>query len=175
MKKRSFARHARSLLAAIIVCGMFGPASGATTGGARSARPQIAATSTELTSFSRGLAQEQDIWNFQGPPGDGERPLAGLIADSSGALYGTTEGGGNGPNNDGTVYKLTPAGSAYSETVLYNFQGPPNDGNSPAAALIADNSGALYGTTEGGGTGSCQYTCGTVFKLIVTHARLRQS
>jgi uncharacterized repeat protein (TIGR03803 family) len=159
-KKRGRARHARSLLAAIIVCSMFGPASGATNAGDRSARPQIVAMSTKLTSSYRGVAQEQVIWNFGGPS-DGELPLASLIADSSGAMYGTTEFGGNSTSGRGVVYKLTPAGSGYTETVLYNFQGSPNDGSTPLAGLVADNSGALYGTTDIGG--SCN--CGTVFKL----------
>jgi uncharacterized repeat protein (TIGR03803 family) len=35
---------------------------------------------------------------------DGANPVAGLIADASGALYGTTTSGGNGY---GTVFKLT--------------------------------------------------------------------
>jgi uncharacterized repeat protein (TIGR03803 family) len=166
-KKRGRARHARSLLAAIIVCGMFGPASGATTAGGRSARPQSAATSPKLTSPYRGLAQGQAIWNFQGAPGDAGAPFASLIADSSGSMYGTTVGGGNGPCDGGcgAVYKLSPTQSGYTETVLYNFQGSPNDGLSPMAALIADKSGALYGTTAGGGSTSCSPSCGTVFKL----------
>jgi uncharacterized repeat protein (TIGR03803 family) len=113
----------------------------------------------------RGVAQEQVIWNFQGPPSDGAGSSASLITDSSGALYGTTIFGGDGPNANGTVYKLTPAQSGYSETVLYNFQGSPKDGDWPGAALIADNSGALYGTTGYGGSTSCSPSCGTVFKL----------
>ena len=44
---------------------------------------------------------------------DGSLPLAGLIADSAGNLYGTTNGGGASGN--GVVFKLTPGGT---ETVL---------------------------------------------------------
>jgi uncharacterized repeat protein (TIGR03803 family) len=168
--KRGGARHARSLLAAIIVCAMFGPASGATTAGDRSARPQSAATSAELTSSSHGLAQEQVIWTFQGSPNDGATPYATLIADGQGALYGTTQGGGSTSCTGlgcGTVYKLTPMGSGYSESVLYNFQGPPGDGQYPVAALVADANGVLYGTTSLGGSPTCAtgQGCGTVFKL----------
>ncbi len=46
------------------------------------------------------------------------------------------------------------------ETLLYNF-GPPPDGGGPYARLIADQEGALYGTTNGGGSSGY----GTVFKL----------
>jgi hypothetical protein len=55
------------------------------------------------------------------------------------------------------------AGSGYTESVLYSFLGG-NDGAYPGAALIIDKTGALFGTTEEGGTPNVY---GTVFK--VTH------
>jgi uncharacterized repeat protein (TIGR03803 family) len=76
---------------------------------------------------------------------DGIAPYAGLIADSSGNLYGTTTGGG--ASGKGTVFKLSPSGT---ETVLHSFTGG-SDGNIPFGGLIADSSGNLYGTTENGG------------------------
>jgi uncharacterized repeat protein (TIGR03803 family) len=88
----------------------------------------------------------------------GAFPFGGLIADTSGALYGTTTFGGTG--NRGLVYKITPSGSSYSETVLYRFGKYP-DGSYPQGALLSDGTGALYGTTLGGG----KYQRGTVFKL----------
>jgi uncharacterized repeat protein (TIGR03803 family) len=97
---------------------------------------------------------------------DGSAPN-GLIADSAGNLYGTTEIGGHG----GTVFKLSPPanpGGAWTETVLYSFCSKPGcSGGSPRAALIADSAGNLYGTTsQGGGASGCGgNTCGTVFKL----------
>lgn len=103
---------------------------------------------------------ESVIYRFQGKP-DGASPVAGLIADNTGALYGTTQSGGIG-DKDGTVFKLTPNGSGYSESVLYRFLGSP-DGYAPLASLIADASGALYGTTRNGGIG--KHGFGTVFKL----------
>jgi uncharacterized repeat protein (TIGR03803 family) len=97
---------------------------------------------------------------------DGESPLAGVIADSAGNLYGTTDSGGKlGCGNEcGTVFKLAPDGT---ETVLYKFKGPPNDGNNPDGDLIIDQSGNFYGTLYGGRLGSsCAYEgCGAVFKL----------
>src|SRR5580704_2615254 len=89
---------------------------------------------------------------------DGASPVAGLVMDSSGNLYGTASGGG--ANYDGVVFKLAPDGT---ETTLYTFCPQANcpDGQIPAASLILDNSGNLYGTTSaGGGQGQ-----GTVFKL----------
>jgi hypothetical protein len=51
------------------------------------------------------------------------------------------------------------------ETILYSFQGG-NDGSNPAAGLIADKAGSLYGTTRNGGSTACNTGgCGTVFEL----------
>jgi uncharacterized repeat protein (TIGR03803 family) len=108
------------------------------------------------------------LYSFKGGVGDGENSTAGLIADN-GALYGTTVGGGAGGN--GTVFKLTPPNTgqtAWTETVLHTFcsQSYPcgGDGARPLAGLIADKEGALYGTTQGGGTDG-GIGNGTVFKL----------
>ena len=95
---------------------------------------------------------------------DGANPQAGLIMDANGNLYGTTLYGGS--NGRGTVFKLTPNGSGYSETVLYSFGatnpiGSTTDGANPYASLIMDTYGNLYGTTLYGGNSNN----GTVFKL----------
>ncbi|MGO9123711.1 MAG: choice-of-anchor tandem repeat GloVer-containing protein [Terriglobales bacterium] len=95
-------------------------------------------------------------------PRDGLEPLAG-VTYADGALYGTTDGGGEGPS--GTVFQLSPAGvGKWKETGLYSFNGAPKDGFGPAAALLLHN-GALFGTTEQGGSGPCEYGCGTVFNI----------
>lgn len=89
-------------------------------------------------------------------------PLAGVIFDAKGNLYGTASGGGMAA--DGTVFVLHP-GSKWSYSVLYSFKGPP-DGELPAASLVFDGRGNLYGTTQIGGTGyACQGHCGAVFEL----------
>ena len=95
---------------------------------------------------------------------DGKGPLAGLIFDQQGALYGTTAGGGSSTN--GTVFQLTPPAAGqtlWTETVLYSFclQTNCTDGAQPYAGLIFDRQGALYGTTGLGGSDGN----GTVFKL----------
>jgi uncharacterized repeat protein (TIGR03803 family) len=76
--------------------------------------------------------------------GNSANPYAGLIADASGTLYGTTA-----PNNGaaGTVFSLSKDGSNF--TTLVNFNG--SNGGSPRSRLVADASGTLYGTTAGGG------------------------
>jgi len=57
----------------------------------------------------------------------------------------------------------TGARASAQETILHNFTGG-KDGKRPFAALIADGSGNLYGTTPGGGT----YGDGTAFELMLS-------
>ena len=116
----------------------------------------------ELTPAAGGSWTEQVLHNFNGVT-DGYQPVAGLIFDAAGNLYGTTAGGGPG----GTVFELTPTGDGnWTEEVLHTF-GIGTDGAVPTAALVFDAAGNLYGTTYHGGTNnSCVYTgCGTVFEL----------
>ncbi len=97
---------------------------------------------------------------------DGTYPQDALLAGPDGSLYGTTSEGGLFVNK-GTVFKLTPPPgdeTKWSETVLYSFCSVGflcDDGSHPVAELIADKQGALYGTTEFGGTEDS----GTAFKL----------
>ena len=104
------------------------------------------------------------LYSFTGPPNDGSAPVAPVIMDSAGNLYGTTAGGGNTTCNSGcgTVFKLDTSGK---ETVLHQFVG--SDGAFPAGGLVMDASGNLYGTTVSGGSGGlCKnFGCGTVFKI----------
>lgn len=107
---------------------------------------------------------ETVLYNFAGGS-DGAYPYAGLTADAAGNLYGTTYyGGGTGCTNNygcGTVFRLAPDGT---ESVLHAFAGG-NDGANPAAGVILDSAGNLYGTTIGGGAGCSGYGCGIVFKI----------
>lgn len=90
---------------------------------------------------------------------DGGFPVSSLLRDTTGNLYGTTQGGGAGGN--GTVFKLDPAGA---ETTLYSFAGSPKDGVGPSAGVTPDPAGNLYGTTNAGGSAGG----GVVFKLSKT-------
>jgi uncharacterized repeat protein (TIGR03803 family) len=109
------------------------------------------------------------LHTFEAGASDGAIPLAGLIADSSGNLYSTTDAGGGsgcGGTGCGGVFKLSPSGSSYTFSLLYSFAGPPSDGWEPFAGLILDGSGNLYGTTQlGGGAGCGAPGCGVVFKV----------
>lgn len=94
---------------------------------------------------------------------DGAHPLAGLTRDQGGNLYGTASKGGTTDN--GSVFKLKHAGSGWTLSPLYNFQGGV-DGAYPVARVVFGPNGSLYGTTENGGTsGDCSGGCGTVFNL----------
>ena len=81
---------------------------------------------------------------------DGVNPVASLIMDPAGNLYGTTWGGGASSIGGGTVFQLTPNPTLpWTETVLYSFCSQSNftDGFFPSANLLADSSGNLYSTT----------------------------
>lgn len=108
-----------------------------------------------------GAWTETTLYRFTGG-GDGAYPLAGVISDSAGNLYGTTSG--NGQSNQGTVFRLTPPatpGGSWTETTLHTFAGG-SDGSGPSASLIFGKGGALYGTTAGGGG----FGKGVVFKVV---------
>jgi len=102
------------------------------------------------------------LHSFAGYPGDGEYPLSGLVIDKKNNLYGTTEQGG--AHGDGTVFKLTAAGT---ETLLYSFGSHTGDGSNtyPYAGLVRDKKGNLYGTTIFGGADND----GIVFEISPHH------
>jgi len=146
--------------------GLIGDVSSGSLYGTASAGGQYGYGTVFKLSKATGIWKETILYNFTGGT-DGAYPTGGLIRDSRGNLYGTTPGGG--AYTAGTVFRVSPTGR---ETVLYSFCALENciDGAFPAAGLVSDNQGNLYGTTSGGGnTGSsCQvyaYGCGVVFKL----------
>jgi len=101
---------------------------------------------------------ETVLYSFTGGS-DGAFPN-GVIRDAEGALFGTTSNGGDasGESGAGVVFKVDTSGH---ETVLYTFTGG-TDGGNPAAGVIRDSLGNLYGTTSAGGSAS---SAGVVFKV----------
>jgi uncharacterized repeat protein (TIGR03803 family) len=113
-------------------------------------------------TLSNGAWTESVLYNFCSASNcaDGEYPIAGLIFDAKGNLYGTTEEGGS--QFGGVVFELTPTPSGFwTETVLYNFNG--TYGSGPAGSVVFDKNGNLYGTSFTGGT----FGVGMVFELTL--------
>jgi len=96
---------------------------------------------------------ETVLYSFAGGS-DGAYPVASLVIDASGNIYGTTEAGG--ASGLGVVFEIASGGG---ESVLHSFGG--RDGAVPLAGLVLDAGGNLYGTTEEGG----EFESGTVFEL----------
>jgi uncharacterized repeat protein (TIGR03803 family) len=99
----------------------------------------------------------QILHHFSSVPNDGSYPVAALIQDSNGVLYGTTPNGGS--NNVGTVFKLCANGGGY--IILHQFQSSGADGQTPVSALTLGSNGLLFGTTLSGGSNGF----GGVFKI----------
>jgi uncharacterized repeat protein (TIGR03803 family) len=110
-------------------------------------------TIVKLSPTSGGYS-ETAVYSFQGP--EGASPVAGLLEHGKGFYMTTTGGGANG---FGSIVFVTPS---LGVTDVYDFHGAPVDGSQPESNLIADPSGALYGTTVAGGT----YGLGTVFRFV---------
>jgi uncharacterized repeat protein (TIGR03803 family) len=98
--------------------------------------------------------KERLLHSFAGGTSDGEYPLAGVIVDATGNVYGTTETGGR--SNVGTVYKVSQSGKF---TLVHSFKG--TDGKYVYGGLVQNAKGILFGTTVNGG--SIGY--GTVWKI----------
>jgi hypothetical protein len=127
------------------------------------AKPRIAALTVALLAFAGGISAsaqtEHTLYYFPFP--EAESSHGGLVADSSGNLYGTSWDAGT--NNGGIVFEVSPPaapGAAWTETVLYNFPGENSLG--PAGTLVFDSNGNLYGTciTDG------DYGGGEVFQIV---------
>jgi uncharacterized repeat protein (TIGR03803 family) len=108
-----------------------------------------------------GTGKETILYKFTGTGGDGANPVAAVLRDAKGNLYGTTPSGGNVSceflSGCGTVFRVDKTGH---ETVVYNFRGylGGGDGAEPVAGLVRDAAGRLYGTTVYGG--------GSVFEIV---------
>ena len=113
----------------------------------------------ELTPVSDGW-MESVIYSFFGGK-SGAGPIAGLISDTSGNLYGTTAGGGT--QGLGNIFKLThDANGKWTESVIHTFTGGLWGANA-YGGLVFDGMGNLYGTTAVGGV----HNWGIAFKLAL--------
>ena len=122
-------------------------------------------TAYELTKKGKKY-KDRVIYAFGQGSTDGTAPFDsdGLIIDTAGNIYGTTVSAFSSCGC-GTVFKLAPSGSGYTESLLHVFAGG-TDGEIPFASVTMFK-GELYGTTEQGGS-TCygtSYSCGTVYKV----------
>jgi uncharacterized repeat protein (TIGR03803 family) len=142
--------------------------------------PVVAANGTLYgTTYSGGLGGEGVVYRLTPPAApdgswayrvlhaftaglDGASPRGSLALHGKGVLYGTTTRAGT--NGGGTVFQLVPPvnpGGAWTENILYNFGSFTGDAGDPAANIIFDSAGNIYGTTTAGGTANG----GAVFQL----------
>jgi len=123
----------------------------------------VGASAFELSPGPNGW-KETILHQFSDRGRDGWGTASGLIRDSGGNLYGTTEHGGGSGNcggGCGTVYELSPAeGVRWKETTVHRFDAQWDGAYPGVGALILDSAGNLYGTVDGGASGY-----GTIFKM----------
>jgi uncharacterized repeat protein (TIGR03803 family) len=117
-----------------------------------------------------GSWTETVIYEFGTNPLDGQSPRGNLVRDKQGNLYGTTfnSGGGVDAYGCGNFFELSPPsqpGSAWTETILYNFQGGSNDGCGSLGTLVSDSKGNIYGPTSAGGSLPKGSDTGGIFEM----------
>jgi uncharacterized repeat protein (TIGR03803 family) len=101
---------------------------------------------------------ETVLYSFGALADDPAGGFSQLVEGTDGNLYGASAFGG--ANNQGTVFKITPAGVL---TVIYSFAGGSNDGSEPSG-LLKGTDGNFYGVTVSGGPNSA----GIVYRLTPT-------
>jgi hypothetical protein len=123
----------------------------------------------QLTPTASGW-NENIVYNFT-DGADGKFPIAGLVADQAGNLYGVSST--DGPESGGTAFELSPSGGSWAYHTIYALpNGNPGEGNcfiavattgcsGPWGTLLIDSAGNLYGASYANGT----YHNGNVFKL----------
>jgi uncharacterized repeat protein (TIGR03803 family) len=116
-----------------------------------------AGTVFKITNGADGW-NESILYNFTGGF-NGGAPIAGVIFDRLGNLYGTSYY--NGGDDVGNVFKLTPTKGEWIIHVIHTFTGGPDGGQPSEFDLAIDGSGNLYGTTGLGGL----YNYGVAYKL----------
>src|SRR5450631_1638751 len=105
--------------------------------------------------------RETVVYNFQGGFSDVQNPSGRLLVTKDGTIFGTAAGCEQGY---GAVYKLTPSGTTYTETILHVFGGGWTktvlhsftngaDGGFVTSPVTLDLKGNIFGVTASGGRG----------------------
>jgi uncharacterized repeat protein (TIGR03803 family) len=117
----------------------------------------------ELSPAAGGGWTEKLLHSFNCDGTDGVQSYAKLAFDRAGNLYGSTGGGGAGSR--GTVFELIPlSNGGWKEQIVHDFMADGTDGVQPAAAVVVDGSGNVFGTT----IGSSARGFGTVYELTLS-------
>jgi len=129
------------------------------TGTKRSIRNVVALTAMLMSGILGHAQIYRAMHQFTGGT-DGGGPLAGVIVDTQGSMYGTSGAAGS----CGILYKVDSNGN---ETILYAFPQDRSGGCGPQTSIVRDSAGNFYGTTHTGGVGKCTagQGCGVVFKI----------
>jgi uncharacterized repeat protein (TIGR03803 family) len=125
-------------------------------------RPQIIFVCILLLASvidARG-ATYQSLHNFQEDGSDGTSPIAGLVFDKAGNLYGVAAYDG-GDYSDGLVFELTPSQGGWRYDIVHTFDFFEPVGREPLGGLVTDDAGVIYGTTS---FSDDDWECGTVFE-----------
>ena len=107
----------------------------------------------KLTPNADGTWSESILYTFTGE----QNPMAGLVMDPAGNLYGTTVYGGS--SFRGNVYQLSQSSGVWTQNIIHTFNDA--DGSTPFAGLVRDAAGNLFGAAYGGGTSDW----GTIYRL----------
>ncbi len=113
-------------------------------------------------AYSQGSWTESTVYSFNSPSQGMSSPVSGLIMDSAGNFYGTTDPVNTTPN--GAIYQLVPAQSGWTANVLQSFVCVGGLNGCFPQALIFDSAGNLIDATgQAGHNGK-----GTVIKLLAS-------
>jgi len=112
----------------------------------------------ELTEVN-GVWTETVLYEFTDGI-DGGFP-ADIAVDNNGNVVGVTHNGG--AYGRGVLFKVSPQGRKWQETVLYNFKGAP-DGSLPVGLTPGSKARTYYITTEKGGS----HNRGGIFKYTTS-------
>jgi len=109
-----------------------------------------------MLSLQSGSWSETVLYDFCSVEGcaDGAYPFGNVVFDPAGNLLGTTGAGGNSCEVAcGVLYRLSPNGGGWQETVLHAFCADYDcaDGATPLGVPTVAADGTIYGTAENGG------------------------
>lgn len=125
-------------------------------------RPQIIFACILVLTSVMGVraATYQSLHNFNADGSDGTTPVAGLVFDQAGNLYGVAAYNG-ADYTDGLVFRLSPSQRGWDYDIVHRFDFFDPVGREPLGGLAIDDAGVIYGTTSYSDDDS---ECGTVFE-----------